>query len=256
MEPRGLLIDVDGTLLAADRALPGAAAALEALRTAGLALRLTTNTTRRPRSAVAAVLRREGFRVEDAEVIVPSILARRKILDSGRLRAGLLVAEDTLEDFEGVEREEERPDWVVLGDLGEGFDYPRLNRAFRWLEGGADFLALQKNRAWKPDGHALALDAGPFVAALEYASGVEAEVVGKPSRAFFELAIGELGLPAEAVLVVGDDAETDGRGGTGAGCLTAVVRTGKFSPEALGRAGFEPDLLLDSVADLPGRLGL
>ena len=81
-------------------------------------------------------------------------------------------------------------------------------------------------------------------------------VVGKPSRGFFELALAEIALSAAEVLVVGDDAETDGRGGADAGCLTAVVRTGKFSAGALARAGLEPDLLLDSVADLPGRLGL
>jgi HAD superfamily hydrolase (TIGR01458 family) len=256
MDPAGLLVDVDGTLLVDDRAIPGVPEALERIRSAGLPLRLTTNTTRRPRSAVAAVLRREGYRLEDEEVLVPSILARRRILDSGRPRAGLMVAEATREDFEGVESVEEGPDWVVLGDLGEGFDYARLNRAFGWLQGGAGFLALQKNRAWKPDGRELALDAGPFVAALEYAAGVEAEVVGKPSRAFFDLALEELGLGPGAVLVVGDDAETDARGGAAAGCLTAVVRTGKFSEEALRRAGLEPDLLLDSIASLPERLGL
>jgi ribonucleotide monophosphatase NagD (HAD superfamily) len=96
----------------------------------------------------------------------------------------------------------------------------------------------------------LILDAGPYVAALEYAAGIEAEVVGKPSRAFFELCLQEIGLLARDVLVVGDDVENDAMGGARAGCRVALVRTGKFSEEMLARSDVRPDLLLDSVADL------
>ncbi len=94
------------------------------------------------------------------------------------------------------------------------------------------------------------LDAGPFVAALEYAARTEAIVTGKPSPDFFRLALQEIGLPAAEVLVVGDDVETDGAGGRGAGCRVAIVRTGA-SPEGGAAPGaFRPDLVAASVADL------
>lgn len=246
----GVLLDVDGTLIEGESAIPGASAALERLRAAGVSLRLTTNTTRRPRSAVAAALAALGIHVAPAEVILPASLARRRIVDSGRVRAGLLVPESCLEDFEGVAPAGAAPDWVVVGDLAEGFTFGRLNEAFTWLRAGASFLALHKNRFWYPDGGGPSLDAGPFVTALEFATGSEAELVGKPARAFFDLALREIGLPAEKVLVVGDDVDNDHRGGAAAGCRTALVRTGRMREAGPDGGARGADLLLDSIAGL------
>jgi len=247
---RGVLLDVDGTLLDGDRAIPGAAEALARLRERGIAFRLTTNTTRRPRSATAAALREAGLDVGTDDIVIPASLARRRIVDSGRARAALFVAPQAVEDFEGVVVDETGPDWIVLGDLGAGFTFERLNRAFHLIRAGAALLALQKNRFWHAGKAGIVLDAGPFVAALEYATGVTAEIVGKPSPAFFDLALREISLSADQVLVVGDDVETDIAGGAAAGCRTALVRTGKFSEETLRRSPARPDLLFDSVASL------
>jgi len=247
----GVLLDVDGTLIDGDRAVPGAPEALERLRRAGVPFRLTTNTTRRPRREVAAVLRRAGLRVSEGEILAPSTLARRHILESGRARAALLVPAASRVDFEGIEEVEERLDWVVVGDLGREFTWERLNRAFGWLRAGAELLALHKNRFWHAGPEiGLILDAGPFVAALEYASGAVARVVGKPSPEFFRLALAELGVPPGRVLIVGDDPENDCGGGQGVGCRGAVVRTGKFDAASLARRRAAPDLILDSVAEL------
>jgi len=244
---RGVLLDVDGTLLVGERPVPGAGRLVERLREQGFPLRLTTNTTRKSRAAVAEDLRRAGIPASPADVISPALLARRHVLGSGRTRAALLVPAETRADFPGVEEDETRPDWVIVGDLGPGFTWERLNAAFRQVRGGAGLIALQKNRFWhSPEG--TVLDAGPFVAALEYGTGAVAEVMGKPSPRFFELALAELGLAPAEVLVVGDDAEADVAGGSRAGCRTALVRTGKGS--AGGPAGSAADLVLDSVADL------
>ena len=76
----------------------------------------------------------------------------------------------------------------------------------------------------------LSLDVGPFVAALEYAAGVEAIVVGKPAPAFFHAAVADLGLPPGEVLMIGDDVEADVLGAIAAGLQGVLVRTGKFEP--------------------------
>jgi len=248
---RGLLLDVDGTLLQGEDPIPGAAEAVERLRRAGYPFRLTTNTTRRPRRAVAEALAKSGIPVREHEVIAPSVLARRRILESGRPRAALLVPEASRIDFDGVVVDDERPDWVVVGDLGSAFTWETVNRAFSQLRAGAALLALHKNRFWFAGHRGVLIDAGAFVAGLEYAAGIEAEVVGKPSRPFFELSLAELGLTAREVLVVGDDPANDCVGGAAAGCRTALVRTGKWSEEEMARSGARPDLLLASVADLP-----
>ena len=97
------------------------------------------------------------------------------------------------------------------------------------------------------------LDAGAFVAALEYGAGVKAVCVGKPEAAFFELALAELGLPPNAVVVVGDDPVNDVAAGGDAGCRTVLVRVGN------GSRGYDAssaaDRVLGSVADLREILG-
>jgi HAD superfamily hydrolase (TIGR01458 family) len=247
----GLIIDIDGTLLVHDRAVPGAAELLARCARRGLPYRIVTNTTRRSRAATAAVLREAGLGVRDEVVLQPALLARRRILDSRRLRTGLLVPEDVREDLRGIEEDSRTPDWALVGDLGRRFDFDTLNEAFRWLRGGARLLALHKNPCWQPTAEeGWVLDAGAFVAALEFAAGVTAEVVGKPSPAFFQLAVRDMGLEAHRVLVVGDDVEGDGRGGAAAGCRTALVKTGTFQGSKAQLGVFEPDLLLESVADL------
>lgn len=96
---------------------------------------------------------------------------------------------------------------MIVGDLGERFAYDVLNRAFRRPLAGAELVALQKNRYWlRADG--LSLDVGPFVAALEYASGREAYVVGKPAAGFFNEVLSGADVGAHGPAMVGDDVET------------------------------------------------
>ena len=188
-----------------------------------------------------------------------SSLACFRIVASERRRAALLIPESAKIDLPGVEEVDSSPDWVVVGDLGREFTFDLLNRAFRWLGSGTPvgtrLLALHKNRFWQAGGaEGVVLDAGPFVTALEYASGVEAEVVGKPSPAFFELALADLALAAGDVLCIGDSLPNDCLGARQAGCRTALVRTGIFNEETLARAPERPDFILDSIAQLPDRL--
>jgi HAD superfamily hydrolase (TIGR01458 family) len=247
----GLIVDVDGTLLVHDRAVPGAAELLAECDRRRIPYRIVTNTTRRSRAATASVLRGAGLSVEDGVVLQPAVLARRLILDSGRLRTGLLVPDEVRGDLAGIEEDTRAPDWVLVGDIGPRFDFDTLNQAFRWLRGGARLLALHKSPCWNPSAEAgWVLDAGAFVAALEYGAGVTAQVVGKPSPDFFRLALQDLGLEPGRVLVIGDDVDADGRGGAAAGCRTALVTTGKFNGSAAELAGFSPDLVLESVAGL------
>jgi HAD superfamily hydrolase (TIGR01458 family) len=247
---RAALLDIDGTLLQGDAPIPGAAGAMQALRASGVALRLCTNTTRRPRREIAAVLRAAGIEADVNEIIAPSSLARRAIIDSGDPRAALLVPPESLEDFAGVREDRRSPAFVVLGDMGPAFTFERLNEAFLWLRNGARLVALQKNRFWHAGDRGLLLDAGAFVAALEYAAGVVARVVGKPSPDFYRLALEDLGVPARDAVSVGDSLPNDGEGAAAAGCRTVLVRTGVFDPVELAASPWQPDAVIDSIADL------
>ena len=244
----GLLVDLDGTLYVGDEPVEGAREAVGKLRAGGLELRYVTNTTRKPRRAVAKHLLSLGFEVEEAEIFTPARAAAALIKDRSCFP---LVDESLLEDLGGITLTDDRPDHVLIGDLGEGFTYDRLNAAFRCLMDGAELIALQKNRYWRRE-DGLALDVGPFVAALEHASGKISTVVGKPEKGFFRLAVEDLGLGPHEVAMVGDDAEVDVAGAQAAGLKGIQVRTGKYRPERQG----SPDFSLDSIAALPGALGI
>ncbi len=249
MEIKGLLIDLDGTLYVGDSPLEGASEALARLRDAGLLLRYVTNTTRMPRRAVHDHLLTLGFDVEETEIITPARMAETLI--RGR-SCFPLVDDSLLEDLGDVVLTQDSPDFVLVGDIGEDFGYANLNAAFRHLMDCADLLALQKNRYWRQE-DGLSLDAGPFVAALEYASGKSAVVVGKPEQSFFELALREMGIEPYEAAMVGDDPEADVDGARRAGLKGIQVRTGKYSPET---ESAEADLVIDSIADLPEALGI
>jgi HAD superfamily hydrolase (TIGR01458 family) len=249
----GLLLDLSGVIYVQDEAVPGAAEALERLRSDGIPIRLVTNTTMRPRSSILERLERLGIEADPAELLTPATLAASRCAEAGYESVSLVVLDELREDLEGLEERGDSVDAVIVGDLGEGWDYDILNRAFRQLMDGADLIALQKNRYWETAG-GLSLDAGPFVSALEYATGREAEVVGKPSPPFFELALGELGTTADRAAMVGDDVEADVGGAMDAGLAGILVRTGKYREDLVRESGIAPTATVDSIADVPALL--
>ncbi|GAB4570435.1 MAG: TIGR01458 family HAD-type hydrolase [Anaerolineae bacterium] len=243
-----IVFDLDGTLYNGDVPIPGAREVLEALRALGKPVRFLTNTTSRGRRSLVDKLTGLGFQVSLDEIYSPP-WAAGEYLRSENASAYLLVQEGALEDFQGVPVDEEQPAYVVVGDLGDEWTFERLNRAFRLiLEGGAGLIGLGRSRYWRaPDG--LRLDAGPFVAALEYATGRAATIIGKPEPMLFQVAVQDLGVSPERVAMVGDDIDVDVRGAQRAGLRGVLVRTGKFRQADLAR-GVWPDLVLDSVTDL------
>ncbi len=255
MNVDAVLIDLDGVLYVGDAPIPGAVETLEWLRDEGIPFRCVTNTTRRSRRAVADRLNGFGFAIPEAWCFTPALAAVRRLGEEGVAACHLIATGDVHRDFEeaGIRLASEDVPYVVVGDAGDRWTYGSMNRAFRLLLSGARLIALERDRYWR-DADGLALSAGPFVAALEYAAGVTAEVVGKPSPAFFRLALADLGVPAERAVMVGDDIATDIGGAQSAGLGALLVRTGKFRPDALAAASVVPDRVLGSIADLPALL--
>jgi HAD superfamily hydrolase (TIGR01458 family) len=251
----GLLIDLDGTVYQGRELIAGSDRAIDQLRENGVPFLFTTNTSRMSRSDIALSLGSMGLSVDTSEVFSAPVAAARWLTDQGVHRIHLLVADSTREDFEGFEITDDRPEAVLVGDLGSDFTFERLNAAFRSLRAGARLVAIHRNRFWLTD-QGPTLDAGPFVAGLEYASRQQATLVGKPSPAFFDAASSLLGIRRDGLAVVGDDLETDVRGGRAAGLATIQVRTGKFDQALLDEAPPDqrPDHIVSVLADVPSLL--
>lgn len=245
---RAFLIDLDGVLYEDNQPVPGAAEAIAHLRKKGYPFRLATNTTMRCRASLRHKLAGWGFEVSEDEIFSATVAAANYLRQQGQPRVFLLLTEDARRDFTGLEITDRQPDFVVVGDMGPDYNAALLNKAFRLILDGAEFIALQKNRYWKT-AEGLTLDAGPFVVALEYATGRQARVIGKPSPDFFRLAVDDLGLPPARVAMIGDDIEVDVGGAQRAGLKGILVRTGKFRETDL-HLGITPDGIMDSIADL------
>ena len=251
---RALLLDLDGVLYVEDDPIAGAPEAIERLRGGHLTLRFVTNTTAHSRERTLDKLARLGFAVEDHELVTPAALAVRRCRERGHTRVALVMNDEVKRDFTALEEAAGKADAVIVGDLGPAFGYDVLNGAFRQVMEGAELIALQKNRYWlRADG--MALDVGPFVAALEYATGRQAYVVGKPAHTFFESIVSELDVDATEAVMVGDDIESDIGGAQDAGLAGVLVRTGKYREDAVRASGIAPAATVDTIAEVPGLLG-
>jgi HAD superfamily hydrolase (TIGR01458 family) len=255
-EPGAYLLDLDGTLYSGGSALPGAVHALQSLRRRGVPYRLVTNTTSRSRVMLVERLRDYGFEVSPEDIFTATLAGVRLAWKAGHIRVAPFTPEPALGDMAGLELgggtsgrpAHTRPDAILVGDLAEGWSYQLLQEAFEYLMDGAELIALSRDRYWLR-GNRLALDAGPFVAALEFASGRGAHIAGKPSAAFYGAALESLGVSvSRAAAMVGDDLWSDVEGAQRAGLQGWLVRTGKYRESALQESGIHPDRILDSVA--------
>lgn len=248
-----ILIDVDGVLRVSAETIPGSAQAVAELRRRGHRLRFVTNNTTHSRVALADELRGCGIELDDSELQTTAAAAAHAL--AGK-RVLALVMAGLVDDLEGIELVGEGADAVLLGgadetdETGRVFSYMNLARAFGELELGAELYCLHKNRWWQTSRGPL-LDSGAFVAGLEYAAGVEATVLGKPSPAYFAAALEALDAEPELTWMVGDDLESDIVGAQRYGLRTVLVRTGKFRPDQLEGTTVVPDAVLSSIAYLP-----
>lgn len=247
----GLLIDIDGVLLRGNEVIPGALEVVETLRARGIPYRFITNTTIYCRLTLVDRLQALGFAVEVEELFTATYAAAKYLQNQGATSFLPLLLPDAQLEFGGIEVDEEAPQFVVVGDMGAGFTFPRLNTAFRAILNGAQLVALHKKRYWRTE-DGLFLDAGPFVRALEYAASVGAVVIGKPSKSYFSMVLDDLDLPPRRVAMIGDDIEIDVQGAQRMGMQGWLVKTGRFRREDLGR-GIWPDQLLDDISALCGQ---
>ena len=254
-EIHGLLIDLDGVLYVGETPVPGAQDLLTQLADREIPRRFLTNTTTRTASSVVQKLKRLGFDVDEGDVFSPITATIKFLENSGRPTVNPIVRDSVMPAFSDFPRDSKRLDYVVIGDIGAAWSYPLVNTIFSQLQAGAELIAMHKNKFFQGE-EGLQVDIGAFVAGLEYVSGKEARVIGKPSRDFFDLALESLQLPASEVAMIGDDIETDIGGGKAAGLLGILVKTGKYRAGCEQDAQAQADSVIDSFSDLLAHIDL
>ncbi len=252
----GILFDLDGVFYVGERAIPGGSETLDWVRQQKIPHCFLTNTTSKPRDALVEKLAGLGLATEPEEILTPPVAACHWIERNLDGPVALFVPAATEAEFSHLSlsgRDTRQPvAALVVGDLGESWDFATLNQAFRLLmqQPSPRLIALGMTRYWRaPDG--LRLDVAPFVNALQHASGVEPLVLGKPAKAFYHSALEMIGSPANESWMIGDDIRGDVAAAQAAGLHALLVQTGKFQSTDMN-GQIKPDGLLESIADLPG----
>ncbi len=251
---RGVLLDIDGVLHVSMQPVAGAIETLLWLERQGYQTCFVTNTTTSSRATLVRHLQAIGLPLDEERVVTAPVATANYIRQHypGK-RCWLLTKGDTARDFAGIELVASHADIIVIGGAEELLSYENMNRAFRMLMDGAILLATHANLYWRTS-EGLQLDSGPFVHALELATGQRATVLGKPNLAFFEQALLTIGVQPQEAVMVGDDIENDISGAQRAGLHGVLVCTGKHNAQSPLLERIYPDVILPSVADLPGWL--
>src|SRR5258706_7798186 len=252
---RGILLDIDGVLHVSMQPIAGAADTLRWLNQHGYRTCFVTNTTTASRATLAQRLAAIGLPLTEQQLITAPVATANYIRQHypGK-RCWVLSKGDAEADFAGINLVESNAEIVVIGGAEELLTYEAMNAAFRILMDGAVLLAMHTNLYWRTsDG--LRLDSGPYVHALELATGKQATVLGKPARPFFEQALQSIGVEAAEAIMVGDDLENDVRGAQQAGLRGILVCTGNHHADSPLLERIHPDAILPSIADLPQWLG-
>jgi HAD superfamily hydrolase (TIGR01450 family) len=265
---RALLLDLDGVLVMRGQPIPGAVEALAALDAARSPYLIATNTSLFSRATLSREMAKGGLAVPPERILSAAsacaAYCRRRF---GSEPIYVMGAPDGLTEFAGMNllSHEEAASGrgaaaVVIGDAADDFTPAHIQSVFRLVRAGAAFVAMHRNRWWlTPEGERL--DAGAYVAGLEYATERRALVTGKPAPAFFREGVRRLGeiagsrLAVRDVAMVGDDLWNDILGAQKAGLRGVFVRTGKHGDPDLarlasGRNGRAPDAVALSITEV------
>lgn len=245
----GILFDLDGVLYTGSQVIEGACDTIHYLKQKDIQCRFITNTTTQTIKAIHNKLIQLGFEIERNEIFSPPLATVLYLRELGNPSCFLLLAEDAQEEFAEFKQTDQNPQLIVLGDIGNAWNYDILNKIFQMMMDGARLIALHKGRYWLTE-DGLQMDIGAFVAGLEYVTSKQATIIGKPSKSFFDIALKDIGLPPQKVAMIGDDIVSDVGGAQNCGLMGILAKTGKFRDDYIAKSGVTPDLTLNSVKDL------
>ena len=246
---KAFLFDLDGVFYVDDQLLPGANDTLEWLQENQIPNRFITNNTTLPRKQLTKKLNRLGLKVREDQLVSANYAGVLYLKKQGFKSCRLVLKEAAKADYGNFDTTIDAPEAIVVGDIGETWDYPLLNGLMNQLLEGAQLVALHKGRYFQTE-NGLTLDSGAFVAALEHAAETQALVVGKPEAAFFELATQGLECQAHQIAMVGDDLINDIGGAQKMKYQTFLVKTGKFRPAHYQKFEIRPDHLIENIGKL------
>jgi HAD superfamily hydrolase (TIGR01450 family) len=249
-----LILDLDGCVWVGDEAVPGAPQAIEALREAGKRVAFATNDPRHAGEEFVAKLWGIGVRAALSDVVTVGGALQHLLAETRRGRTVFVIGTESMRQHvagAGLRLLNNtdlasRAEVVIVGGT-EDLVYDDLKQASLAVRRGADFLATGRDPTYpQPDG--LWPGTGAIVAAVEYATGKKAQIVGKPEPQLFLTALDRLG--DAPTLVVGDRLDADVAAASRAHLDAALVLSGGTTRDEAARADPKPVAVAENLAAL------
>lgn len=264
---RGVVFDVDGTLLLSNRALasyevlPGAIEVLSTLKERHVPFALLTNGSAYPPAEQAAKLRSVGLAVDDDQMITPSSIAADHMQRRGIRRALVLGTAGVGHALRAAGIETVHTGEAGATEVGSVFVgwHPEcgmkdIETACHAIWAGAQlyvasdvpFFATQQGRTI---GYSFAI-----TAAIRRLTRAPMTLTGKPSVRALRFVAKRLGLPVRDLAVVGDDPVVEILMARRAGATALAVTTGTTRREEWARQvrSRRPHAVLGDLRDVLG----
>jgi len=246
----GVIFDLDGVLEFQGETYPGAVELLDFLRRRGICIRILSNSTLKSRRSCTENLNKKGFTIYQHEVITASFATARYLETLNPRSCWVMLKGEGLEEFHNLRHDPDNPEYIVLGDFRDEFNFQNLNRALRFLFKGAKLVVMITESVDNSMGE-LELTVGAYGKMLEDAAGIRATYIGKPNRYIFDITLDTMGnIERSKILMMGDRIKTDILGARRAGLKAALVKTGEFRESDLESSAIAPDYIFDSVREV------
>ena len=208
MPYKGIIFDIDGVLEYQGKVFPGAVDTVQELRRRDIPIRFLTNSTLKSRASCMERLQRSGFPSHVHEVITASFATACYLRELKPRSIWLMQYREGRDEFWDFVHDRENPEYIVIGDGRDEFDFDHLNQALRLIARGAKLVGMIPELVDSSLGE-LELNVGSWVSLLERASGKEAVYIGKPHPYCYQLALAGMELEPSRVLAVGDRVGSD-----------------------------------------------
>jgi HAD superfamily hydrolase (TIGR01458 family) len=247
MDIKPILIDFDGVIKIADSPAPDADEFFHFINENKIPACILSNSTLRTGDMI-----RNFFLSHGIDLQIPALTAfdaAVSYVKQNYNRVKVYCRDYLIKHFEGM-IDQENPEAVVIGDIEDKWNYQIMNDIFLKVFGGADLVAMHKNKYWNPHGKLL-IDAGAFINGIEYSTNKEAVLIGKPSRLYFETAINKLNRSAEdGFYMIGDDVENDVLAAQKIGGTGVLIYTGKTEFPLNIESVEKPDIEVHSLKEV------
>ncbi|MFX1286464.1 MAG: HAD-IIA family hydrolase [Promethearchaeota archaeon] len=250
MSIRGLIFDIDGVLEFQGEVCIGAVNTIDSLRDNGFILRFLTNSTLKSRKSCTNELKKKGFCIFEEEVFTASYATAVYLQNLHPKSCWVMLEREGINEFKQFIHDLESPEYIIMGDFRNNFNFKNLNKTLRLLLKGAKFIIMIPELVDHSMGE-IELNVGSWGQMLDKASGVKATYIGKPNPYMFELTLKSMNLAKSEVIMVGDQVSTDIKGAQSFGIRSILLRTGEFHEGDLTNDS-KPDFILDSIQNILG----